>query len=161
MNELQKYFEELEKKVNGAYALAKRAKSKSIDPSDQVEIPLAKNMAERVEGLIGVAAPQIIGKGLPQRIEQLEKEYGKLDWRVGLEVAYEVSKEKFCKFKDKQEAIEIGIRVGFAYVTVGVVASPLEGFTGIKIRKRRDGKEYLAMSYSGPVRSAGGTAASV
>ena len=95
MNELQKYFEELEKKVNGAYALAKRAKSKSIDPSDQVEIPLAKNMAERVEGLIGVAAPQIIGKGLPQRIEQLEKEYGKLDWRVGLEVAYEVSKEKF------------------------------------------------------------------
>ncbi len=159
--DLEKYFEELDSSVKSAYDLAKKAKGKKIDPSEYVEIPLAKNMAERVEGLIGVVAPQIVGKGLPQRIEELEKKFGKLDWRVGLEIAYEVSKESFCKFNDAQEAIEIGIRVGFAYVTVGVVASPLEGFTGIKIRKRKDGKEYLALCYSGPVRSAGGTAASV
>ncbi len=159
--DLENYFEELDSSVGKAYELAKLAKSKKIDPSEHVEIPLAKNMAERVEGLIGVASPQIIGKGLPQRIEELEKKFGKLDWRVGLEIAYEVSKEKFCKFKDIREAIEIGIRVGFAYVTVGVVASPLEGFTGVKIRKRKDNKEYLALCYSGPVRSAGGTAASI
>jgi DNA polymerase II large subunit len=161
MNELEKYFGDLDKKVEEAYSLAKIAKKKNIDPSRYVEILLAKNMAERVEGLIGVVAPQIVGKGLPERIEELEKKYGKLDWRVGMDIAYEVSCENFCKFKDKQEAIEVGIRVGFAYVTVGVVASPLEGFTGIKIRKRKDGKEYIALFYSGPVRSAGGTAASV
>ena len=161
MNELKKYFEELDQRVNEAYVLARKAKLQNIDPSNRVEIPLAKNMAERVEGLIGVVAPQIVGKGLPQRIEELEKEHGKLDWRVGLNIAHEVANEKFCKFKDKKESIEMGIRVGFAYVTVGVVASPLEGFTGVKIRKRKDGKEYIALCYSGPVRSAGGTAASV
>src|SRR3989344_5123978 len=57
--------------------------------------------------------------------------------------------------------MEVGIRVGIAYVTNGVVASPLEGFTQLKIRKRRDGKEYFALYFSGPIRSAGGTGASV
>ena len=47
MNELQKYFEELDEKVDEAYSLAKKAKIKGIDPSDRIEIPLAKNMAER------------------------------------------------------------------------------------------------------------------
>jgi len=158
---LEKYNEGLNENVDKAYSLAKLAKAKAYDPLDIVEIPLAKNMAERVERLTGVAAPQIVGKGIPDRIGELEKKYGKLDWRVALSIAHEVTQEKFCKFENKKEAIEIGIRVGFAYVTVGVVASPLEGFTGIDIRKRRDGKEYIALLYSGPVRSAGGTAASV
>ena len=57
--------------------------------------------------------------------------------------------------------MEIGIRVGFAYHTLGTVASPLEGFTNLKIRKRQDGKDYIAVFYSGPIRSAGGTGASV
>lgn len=157
---LKDYNEILNKEVNRAYSLAKDAKSKSKDPINRVEIPLAKNMAERVEGLVGVAAPQIIGKGIPDRIGELEKEYGKLDWRVALVISEEVASSKFCEFEDKKEAIEVGIRVGFAYVTVGVVASPLEGFTGIDIRSRRDGKEYIALMYAGPVRSAGGTAAS-
>ena len=97
--DLENYFEELDSSVGKAYNIAKQAKGKNIDPSKYVEIPLAKNMAERVEGLIGVVAPQIVGKGLPQRIEELEKKFGKLDWRVGLEIASEVSEEKFCKFK--------------------------------------------------------------
>ncbi len=158
---LKKYNEGLNEDVNKAYSLAKLAKAKSYDPLDIVEIPLAKNMAERVERLVGVAAPSIVGKGIPDRIGELEKKYGKLDWRVALSIAHEVTQEKFCKFESKKEAIEVGIRVGFAYVTVGVVASPLEGFTGIDIRKRRDGREYIALLYSGPVRSAGGTGASV
>ncbi len=77
-------------------------------------------------------------------------------------IAEEVAKEKFCSFSSKKKAIETGIRVGFAYVTVGVVSSPLEGFIEVQFRKRKDnGQEYFALLYGGPIRSAGGTGASV
>src|SRR3989338_11451664 len=55
--------------------------------------------------------------------------------------------------------MEAGIRVGFAYLTLGIVSAPLEGFTFLKIKQRQDGKKYLSLWYSGPVRGAGGTAA--
>ncbi|MBI2541126.1 DNA polymerase II large subunit [Candidatus Woesearchaeota archaeon] len=145
-------------KVNLAYEIANRARSKGYDPEETVNIPLAKNMAERVEGLVSVIAPQIAGKGIPARIKELEADYGKLDWRVALKVSLEVTQQKFCTFSTQKEAIETGIRIGLAYLTLGVVASPLEGFVGLKIRKRLDGKEYFSLMYSGPIRSAGGTA---
>ncbi|MFC2016626.1 DNA polymerase II large subunit, partial [Chloroflexota bacterium] len=113
---------------------------------------------ERVEGLIGVLMPDIINSGLSKRIQELEKKYGKLDWRVALSISLEVVNEKFCKFEDKTKAMEAGIRVGLAYLTLGVVSSPLEGFVELKLKKRRDGKKYFCLMYSGPIRSAGGTA---
>ena len=57
--------------------------------------------------------------------------------------------------------METGIRIGLAYVTLGVVVSPLEGFSRLELKKRKDGKEYFVLFYAGPIRSAGGTAASV
>jgi len=54
--------------------------------------------------------------------------------------------------------METGIRVGLAYITLGVISAPLEGFIELKIKKRRDGKEYLSAFYAGPIRAAGGTA---
>ncbi|MCK4522320.1 MAG: hypothetical protein KAU20_07145, partial [Nanoarchaeota archaeon] len=158
---MEKYFEDIDKNLKVAYKVATEARKKGYDPEIKVDIPVAKDMAERVEGLISSVAPQIIGKGLSKKIHGLEKIHGALDWRVALKIAEEVALEKFCKFKDKIEAMEIGIRVGFAYITLGTVASPLEGFTKIEIRKRKDGKEYLAVFFSGPVRSAGGTGSSV
>ena len=146
------------KKIELAYKVANSARSKGYDPEETVNIPLAKNMAERVEGLVSVAAPQIINKGIPKRIKELESLYGKLDWRVALKISLETTQQKFCEFETQKSAIETGIRVGLAYLTLGVVASPLEGFVGLKLRKRLDGKEYFALMYSGPIRSAGGTA---
>jgi len=157
--EMAKYFELLDKETNRAYVVANKAREKGLDPENKVDIPLARNMAERVEGLISTVAPQLIGKGVPQRIHELEKKYKPLSWEVALLIAEEVAKEKFCKFKDKREAMEVGIRTGFAYHTVGIVSAPLEGFVELQIKKRRDGREYLAMSYAGPIRAAGGTAA--
>lgn len=159
---MEKYFGEIDDKLNRAYGVANLARSKAEDPDNKVEIPIARTMAERVESLVGVVAPQIIDKGIPSRIEELENEFGKLDWRVALTIGLEVVQEKFCKFNNKIDAMNTGIRVGFAYVTNGLVASPLEGFIGIDIRKRKDGAgEYMAVNYAGPVRSAGGTGASI
>lgn len=158
---IDSYFKYIDEYLDDAYKIAAEAKKKGFDPNDHIEMPLAKDISERVEGLISVAAPQLLGSGIAKRIQELEDEFGKLDWRVGLQISYEVAREDFCKFKDKKEALEIGVRVGFAYLTLGVVSAPLEGFIGFEIKKRRDGKEYLAMSFAGPIRAAGGTAGAV
>ena len=118
---VENIFNSLNNDVMNCYDIANRAKSLGYDPDDSVKIPLAKNMAERVEGLISSVAPEILGKGVPERIQQLEKEYGSQDWRIAFVIAEEVARENFCKFSDKKKAIETGIRVGFGYVSVGVL----------------------------------------
>jgi len=159
--EMQKYFDRLENDVKKAYEVAKKSRKKGYDPEEDVSVPLAKNMAERVEGLITSVAPQIGGKGVSERIRELEGEYGTLSWKVALVIAKEVAEQKFCTFKSKIEAMEVGIRTGFAYHTVGVVAAPLEGFVELKIKKTKEGKDYFALFFSGPIRGAGGTAMGV
>ncbi|MBC8494688.1 DNA polymerase II large subunit [archaeon] len=158
--EMGKYFAQLKKDCVKSYDFANLARAKGYDPSTKVEITLAETMAERVIGLISVVAPQIKNKGAEKRIEELEKQYGILDTRVALKIAEEVAQQKFCEFKDEKEAIEIGIRTGFTYVTLGVVSSPLEGFTHLDFKDRNDGGgKYFCIYYSGPIRNAGGTAA--
>ena len=157
--QIKDYFRKLDDNVKAAYKTANDARKKNLDPEPLVDIPLAKNMAERVEGLIREVAPQLVGTKMARRIYELEKTYGLLDWRVGLKIAEEVSKETFCKFDSKKEAMEVGIRVGFAYLTGGIVAAPLEGFIELKLKPTKDNQEYFSVCYAGPIRGAGGTAA--
>jgi DNA polymerase II large subunit len=160
--EMQKYFEELEDACAREVKIADAARAKGYDYVERSEIVLTKNMAERVIGIIAVIAPQIQNSGAVGRILELEKQYGILDWRVAFTIAEEVARQKFCKFKEEKEAMEVGIKTGFAYVTNGVVSSPLEGFTNIDIVDRTDGQgKYFCMNFSGPIRNAGGTAAAV
>ena len=157
----KKYFDSLKKESLKQFQIATQARKKGYDPKEFVEIKIAENLAERVIGLISAVAPQIADTDAIKRIIELEEQYQPLDWRVALKIAHEISEEKFCTFKDKKEAIEIGIRTGFAYVTLGVVSAPLEGFTSLEIKNRKDGKEYFCLNYAGPIRAAGGTAAAV
>jgi DNA polymerase II large subunit len=154
----EEYFAQLEDKINVCYSLAEEARIKGLDPLDKVEIPLARSLAEKVVGLISVLYPQINDERIVKRILDLEKEYGPLDYGVAFKIAEEIAKEKFCKFESLLQAMEAGIRLGFAYFTLGVVSSPIEGFTELKIGKTRDGKEYFKPYFSGPIRSAGTTA---
>jgi hypothetical protein len=72
-----------------------------------VDIPLAKNMAERVEGLISSVALNWLEKELLN--ESMSLRTNMEFWIGGLLLSFseEVAKEKFCKFKDKKEAMEI------------------------------------------------------
>ena len=158
---MRKYFDDLDSATLKCYGVTNKARAKGLDPDKEASILLADNLAGRVEGLTAAIAPQIKDSGLKERIQELEEKYGLQDWRVACVIALEVAQEKFCSFDDKRFAMETGIRVGFAYVTVGVVASPLEGFVRLELKERKDGKEYFCLYYSGPVRSAGGTGASV
>jgi len=154
----QEYFKLIEKKTREVYEMAEEARAKNLDPVAKVEIPLAKSLAEKVIGLISAIYPQMGVAGIAERILELEKEYGKLDTMVSFKIAEEVAKQKFCKFSSLLEAIEAGIRVGFAYMTLGVVSSPIEGFTKLELKKTKGGKEYFAAYFSGPIRSSGTTA---
>ncbi len=156
---MQAYFTQLDVGVQAAYIAANSAREKGFDPELTVAIPLAKNMAERVEGLVSVVCPQIKNSGLSQRIEALEQQYGSQDWRVAFLISLEVAQTKFCTFKDQREALEVGLRVGLAYLTNGVVASPLEGLIRLELKKRNDGQgEFFSLYFGGPIRSAGTTA---
>lgn len=116
-------------------------------------------MAAKVVGLISSVYPQVKDKGIEERIKELEDKYGKLDPTIVFVIGEEVARQKFCEFNSLVEAIEAGTRVGLAYQTLAVVSSPIEGFTGLNTKKRKDdGKEYLEAHFSGPIRSAGTTA---
>jgi len=158
---IEQYFNEIEDKVKVAYSIAEAARAKGLDPMNKVEILLATNLAEKSLGLISTIYPQLNDKRIVNRILELEKEYGQLDMAVSLKIAEEIAKEKFCKFENLLQAIDAGIRVGFAYTTLGVVSSPIEGFTGLKLGKTKEGKEYFIAFFSGPIRSAGTTASCV
>ncbi len=158
---LQNYFQRIRQQVQSCYDRAAQARAQGLDPEHHVPIPLAQDMAERVVGLISVIAPAVVNSPIRQRIMDLEQQYGRLDWRVGFVIAEEIAQGKHCSFANPLEAAEVGIRVGFAYLTLGIVSAPLEGFIGLKIKKRKDGREYFAAQYAGPIRGAGGTAASL
>jgi DNA polymerase II large subunit len=152
------YFSELNDRVRVCYSVAEEARKKGLDPMNKVEIPLAANLAEKALGLISTIYPQLNDKKIVNRILELEKQYGPLDMAVAFRIAEEIAKEKFCKFESLLQAIDAGIRVGFAYITLGVVSSPIEGFTELKLGKTKDGKDYFIANFSGPIRSAGTTA---
>ncbi|MBI5148634.1 DNA polymerase II large subunit [Candidatus Pacearchaeota archaeon] len=156
---LNQYFKEIEDKVRVAYSIAQEARNRELDPVSIVEIPLARSLAEKVTALVSVKYPQVNNPELAKRILSLEKEHGQLNPIVSIIIAEEISNEKFCKFRSKLEAIDAGIRIGLAYTTMGVVSSPLEGFTDLKLGKTAKGAEYFKVYFSGPIRSAGGTAA--
>ncbi|MFH1249464.1 MAG: DNA polymerase II large subunit [archaeon] len=156
---MQQYFTELERKVKVAYSIAEEARAKGLDPKSTVEISLATRLSEKVTGLVSIKYPQVKDEAIERRIVELEKEHGLLNPAVAIKIAEEISLEKFCKFKDKIEAMDAAIRIGIAYSTLGVVSSPLEGFTELKLKKTASGEDYFAIYFSGPIRSAGGTAA--
>ncbi len=158
---IQKYFQNLKSNTLEIHNLANSAKETGIDPQLKSDIPLAASVAERVEAIMGSISPNLIGSGVSERIGELEKEYGFGDWRVALVLAEEIAEQKFCKFEERIEGINIGIRTGFAYITQGTVSAPLEGLINIKFKKRKDGENYLAMYYAGPIRGGGATASAV
>jgi len=155
--EVEDYFKRLVRDVKKEYVIANEARAKNLDPVDKVEVPLAMSLAEKSVGLVATIYPQL-GGNVSKRILELEEEYGQLDPAVSFKIAEEVAKEKFCKFESLLQAIDAGVRIGFSYTTLGVVASPIEGYTELKLGKTKEGKDYFIAYFSGPIRSAGTTA---
>ena len=151
------YFERLEKETNHLYEIANMARSRGLDVETETEVPLAKDLAERVEGLVGP-------EGVAKRIKELEKDMDRES--VAFEIAAEIADGTFPLSGEKadydeEQRCDQGLRTALAILTEGVVAAPLEGISDVKIKQNFDGTKYIGVYFAGPIRSAGGTAAAL
>lgn len=144
---LEKYQRSIISQLDREYTLAKTVRAKGLDVSTEVEIPLATDMADRVEELIGVP-------GIASEIRKLSKEMTRE------ELAIEISRSVARRYSEaeKETALDKSVRVGLAILTEGISVAPLEGISRIKINKNTDGSTYASIVYAGPIRGAGATA---
>lgn len=146
------YFDVLKAKLNEAYAVASEARKKGMDPVDEVEIKIAKDVAGRVEGIVGPP-------GISEIIRKMESG-GMNREGIAFEIARALASGEIIK-GTKEQMIEQAVRTGVSILTEGVLVAPTEGISKVKIKGNPDGSEYVAVYYSGPIRSAGGTAAAL
>jgi len=147
---MQDYFDRLNDQLHVIYNIAEKARKQGLDPSLNVETPIAKDIADRVEGLIGP-------EGVGVRIRELEKQNLSRE-QVAFRIAGEICDQKLIK-GSKEVLADQALRTSLAVITESITAAPIEGIAKVKIKQNDDGTDYLAVYYSGPIRSAGGTAA--
>jgi DNA polymerase II large subunit len=145
----ERYFERLEAQLDEAMTVAERARSAGRDPSESVEIPIAKDMADRVEKVLGI-------DGVAERVRELEGETSREE--AALELAADFAEGRVGDYETKAGKVEGAVRTAVALLTEGVVAAPIEGIDRVELVENDDGSECVAIYYAGPIRSAGGTA---
>ncbi|MFC2175026.1 DNA polymerase II large subunit [archaeon] len=145
---IKHYYSLLEEETMRAYKLATSAREKGYDPAMKVEIALAADICDRVEGLVG---PEGIAEAMRDYMKGHDRE------ETALKVCDWIIEGKFGG-NTKNERAEQCIRTALALLTEGVVAAPIDGVASAKIEENPDGSKYLSVSFAGPIRSAGGTA---
>ena len=145
----EEYFEELEAQLTEALNLAERARARGGDPEPDVEIPVATDMADRVENLLGI-------EGVAERVRELEADHSREE--AALALARDFAEGTVGSFDSPAGKIEGAVRTAVALLTEGVVAAPIEGIDGVELLENGDGSTFVNIYYAGPIRSAGGTA---
>ncbi len=143
------YFDSLLGGAKHAIAVAKQARRQGKDPSLDVEIPLAEDLAARVEAQVGPP-------GVAERIREVTKELGNREL-VSLRVASDVAADLLAQGKKKEACLDNAVRTGLSILTEGVLVAPLEGIAEVKIGANSDGTDYVDLFFAGPIRAAGGT----
>ena len=144
------YFQTLQSGLDQALQIARAARVQGLDPTLDVEIPLAVDLAERVEKLIGIP-------GIAARIREMDQQ-GMSREEAALAIGIDFAEGRLGPGSSKIESVDSAIRTSVALLTEGVVAAPMEGIARVDLGKNDDGTEYLKVYYAGPIRSAGGTA---
>jgi DNA polymerase II large subunit len=141
----KEYADELMGKIRSAYDAAEKGRACGFDPARKVEAIPAGDLASRVEGLVG-----------PEGIAAKIKEFGRDNLTQIMD--YVLGDLTGLPRSEQEKRIEQALRTALAVTTEGVVAAPIEGIAHVAIKSNPDGSEYLAAYFSGPIRSAGGTA---
>ncbi|WP_254532229.1 DNA-directed DNA polymerase II large subunit [Natrinema gelatinilyticum] len=145
----ERYFERLESQLEAAFDVAERAKERGGDPNTDVEIPVAQDMADRVENILGI-------EGVAERVRELEGRMSREE--AALALAEDFAEGRVGDYETKAGKVEGAVRTAVALLTEGVVAAPIEGIDKVEILTNDDGTEFVNVYYAGPIRSAGGTA---
>ncbi len=148
----ESYFSLLEHEAEILYKVARDARKKGRDPSFEVEIPVAKDMASRVESLVGPSDVAALIRELDNSGISREE--------VSFKVAGRICQGEFDSLPI-EKAAEQAVRTALAILTEGIVSAPLEGIASVRIKENSDNSKYLAIYFAGPIRSAGGTAAAM
>ncbi|MDH3610698.1 MAG: DNA polymerase II large subunit [Nitrosopumilus sp.] len=151
-NYYRNYYTKLSTDTYLIFESAAKAKSSLVDSSGIIEPKIAFDLADRVAKMheIDITEPlrellKINGKELSALILSKEIALGK----------YSLPEATL------EEKLDLAVRVGLAIVTEGVTIAPLQGISEVKIKKNKDGTDYLSVSIAGPMRSAGGTESAV
>ena len=146
------YYSNLSEKTYSIFEHAALAKSTLVDSSGIIEPKIAFDLADRVAKMheIDIADPlreilKINGKEISALILAKDIALGK----------YSLPESSL------EEKLDLAVRVGLAIITEGVTIAPLQGISEVKIKKNKDGTDYLSVSIAGPMRSAGGTESAV
>jgi len=147
----ERYFERLEEGLDEALSVAREARRRGGDPTDDVEIPIAKDMADRVENILGI-------DGVAERVREMEDDPDLSREEAALELAADFAEGTVGDYDTRAGKIEGAVRTAVALLTEGVVAAPIEGIDRVELLENDDGTEFVNIYYAGPIRSAGGTA---
>ncbi|WP_336023979.1 DNA-directed DNA polymerase II large subunit [Halobellus salinisoli] len=145
----ERYFERIESRLDEAFDRAERAKGMGYDPEPEVEIPVARDMADRVENILGIP-------GVAERVRELEGQMSREE--AALELVTDFVEGTVGDYDSRAGKVEGAVRTAVALLTEGVVAAPIEGIDRVEILENDDGTEFVNVYYAGPIRSAGGTA---
>ncbi|PSQ40059.1 hypothetical protein BRD10_02775 [Halobacteriales archaeon SW_12_71_31] len=143
------YFRRLEARLAEAREVAERAREQGHDPETTVEIPQARDMADRVEKVLGI-------DGVAARVRELEGEMSREE--AALALVEDFVEGTVGDFETRAGTVEGAVRTAVALLTEGVVAAPIEGIDRVEVLENDDGSEFVNVYYAGPIRSAGGTA---
>ncbi|MEF8800882.1 MAG: LAGLIDADG family homing endonuclease [Halolamina sp.] len=145
----ERYFERIEDRLDEAFDRAERAREQGYDPKTEIEIPVARDMADRVENILGIP-------GVAERVRELEQQMGREE--AALALVEDFVDGSVGNFDSREGKVEGAVRTAVALLTEGVVAAPIEGIDRAELLKNDDGTEFINVYYAGPIRSAGGTA---
>ena len=145
----ERYFARLEERLDEAFEVAETAKAQGKDPEPEIEIPVARDMADRVENILGI-------DGVAERVRELEGEMSREE--AALELVTDFVEGSVGDYDSRAGKIEGAVRTAVALLTEGVVAAPIEGIDRVELLQNDDGTEFINVYYAGPIRSAGGTA---
>ena len=147
-DEMEAYFEDLEKKADTCYSLVEKVRKAGFDPSDSPEIPRAKDLAERGEAQVGP-------EGIAPRIREVAEENDRES------TALLIAKELAGKLKSElglEKALEQAVRTSLSILTEGVLVAPTEGVVKVSTLENSNKTKCASIYYAGPIRAAGGTA---
>ncbi|WP_224270564.1 DNA polymerase II large subunit [Haloprofundus salinisoli] len=145
----ERYFARIETRLDEAFELADAAREQGRDPGTEVEIPVAKDMADRVENILEI-------EGVAERVRELEEQMSREE--AALALAEDFAEGRVGDYDTRAGKVEGAVRTAVALLTEGVVAAPIEGIDRVEILSNDDGTEFVNVYYAGPIRSAGGTA---
>ena len=126
------------------------ARLRGIDVTDRIEPKIAFDLSDRVAKMHDID----IANRLRELLSKTSKE------RAALKIAEEIALGEYGE-DDIRTRLDNAVRVSLAVVTEGVTIAPLQGIADVQLKKGSNGREYLSISFAGPIRSAGGTEAAL